>query len=120
MATTMFEPSPIVETPIPDVPHAGEAFREAYFSLQSGSVEVTHNQPKTVYYVMTLDRREPATFAALYAAPNNDEFRYKNTAREVASRQQDDQWMGWLRSQAGLKPDWVPPDEARKEEAARG
>jgi peptidyl-prolyl cis-trans isomerase D len=120
MATTMFEPSPVVETPIPDVPHAGEAFREAYFSLQSGSVEVTHNQPKTVYYVMTLDRREPATFTALYAAPNNDEFRYKNTAREVASRQQDDQWMGWLRSQAGLKTDWVPPDEARKEEAARG
>jgi hypothetical protein len=120
IATSMFEPSPVADTPIPEVPLAGEDFREAYFSLQPGSVNVTYNQPKTVYYVMTLDRREPASFSALYAAPNNDEFRYKNMARELASRQQDEQWMGWLRRQAGLKPDWIPPDEARKEEAARG
>ncbi len=120
IATSMFEPSPVADTPIPEVPLAGEDFRDAYFSLQPGSVDVTYDQPKTVYYVMTLDRREPATFSALYAAPNNDEFRYKNMARELASRQQDEQWMGWLRRQAGLKPDWIPPDEARKEEAARG
>ena len=119
MPTSMFEPSPVVETPIPDVPHAGEAFRDAYFGLQAGSVDVAPNQPRTVYYVMTLDRREPATFSALYA-PNGDEYRYKSMAREQASRQQDEQWMGWLRQQAGLKPDWIPPDEAKKDEAARG
>ena len=118
--TSMFEPSPVVETPIPDVPQAGEAFRDAYFGLQAGSVDVAPDQPRTVYYVMTLDRREPATFSALYAAPNNDEYRYKSMAREQASRQQDEQWMGWLRQQAGLKPDWIPPDEAKKDEAARG
>ena len=119
MPTSMFEPSPVVETPIPDVSHAGEAFRDAYFGLQAGSVDVAPNQPRTVYYVMTLDRREPATFSALYA-PNGDEYRYKSMAREQASRQQDEQWMGWLRQQAGLKPDWIPPDEAKKDEAARG
>jgi len=119
MPTSMFEPSPVVETPIPDVPHAGEAFRDAYFGLQAGSVDVAPNQPRTVYYIMTLDRREPATFSALYA-PNGDEYRYKIMAREQASRQQDEQWMGWLRQQAGLKPDWIPPDEAKKDEAARG
>ncbi|MGZ3379524.1 MAG: hypothetical protein ACXVBB_04605 [Isosphaeraceae bacterium] len=119
MPTSMFEPSPVAETPIPDVPHAGEAFRDAYFGLQAGSVDVAPNQPRTVYYVMTLDRREPATFSALYA-PNGDEYRYKIMAREQASRQQDEQWMGWLRQQAGLKPDWIPPDEAKKDEAARG
>ena len=119
MPTSMFEPSPVVETPIPDVPHAGEAFRDAYFGLQAGAVDVAPNQPRTVYYVMTLDRREPATFSALYA-PNGDEYRYKSMAREQASRQQDEQWMGWLRQQAGLKPDWIPPDEAKKDEAARG
>ena len=37
----------------------GEAFRDAYFGLQKGAVEVAPNQPKTVYYVLTLDRREP-------------------------------------------------------------
>ncbi len=119
MPTSMFEPSPVIETPIPDVPQAGEAFRDAYFGLQAGSVNVAPNQPRTVYYVMTLDRREPATFSALYA-PNGDEYRYKSMAREQASRQQDEQWMGWLRQQAGLKPDWIPPDEAKKDEAARG
>jgi len=118
MPTSMFEPSPVVETPIPDVPHAGEAFRDAYFGLRAGSVDVAPNQPRTVYYVMTLDRREPASFSALYA-PNGDEYRYKSMAREQASRQQDEQWMGWLRQQAGLKPDWLPPDEAKKDEAAR-
>jgi hypothetical protein len=119
MPASMFEPSPVVETPIPDVPHAGEAFRDAYFGLQAGSVNVAPNQPRTVYYVMTLDRREPASFSALYAS-NGDEYRYKSMAREQASRQQVEQWMGWLRQQAGLKPDWIPPDEAKKDEAARG
>jgi hypothetical protein len=87
------------------VPHAGEAFRDAYFGLQAGSVDVAPNQPRTVYYVMTLDRREPASFSALYA-PNGDEYRYKSMAREQASRQQDEHW--------------IPPDEAKKDEAARG
>ena len=32
LPTSMFEPSPVVETPIPDVPMPGEAFRNAYFS----------------------------------------------------------------------------------------
>ncbi|MBV8127415.1 MAG: peptidyl-prolyl cis-trans isomerase [Planctomycetaceae bacterium] len=119
MPSSMFEPSPVVETPIPGVPQAGEAFRDAYFGLQAGSVDVAPNQPRTVYYIMTLDRREPASFSALYAS-NGDEYRYKSMAREQASRQQDEQWMGWLRQQAGLKPDWIPPDEAKKDEAARG
>ena len=29
-----------------------------------------------------------------------------------------DNWMGWLRQQAGLTADWVPPDEAREKDAA--
>ena len=61
---------------------------------------------------MALDRREPATFAALYA-PNGDEFRYKMSAATQAARQLDEEWMGWLRQQAGLETDWVPPDEAK-------
>jgi peptidyl-prolyl cis-trans isomerase D len=118
MTTAMYDSNPVVDTPIPDVPHAGNAFRDAYFGLQAGSVDVAPNEPRTVYYVMTLDRREPASFSALYA-PNGDEYRYKSMARDQAFRQQDEQWMGWLRQQAGLKPDWVPPDEAKKDESAR-
>jgi peptidyl-prolyl cis-trans isomerase D len=119
MAMSMFEPSPVVETRIPDVPYAGEAFRDAYFGLQPGSAAVAPDQPRKVYYVLTLDRKEPADFKSLYAKTNSDEFRYKNMALQQASREQESQWMGWLRQQAGLSPDWVPPDEAKREEAAR-
>jgi hypothetical protein len=100
------------ETAIPDVSFAGESFRKAYFDLQPGTAVVAPNQPRTVYYVMVPDRRESATFAALYA-PNGDEYRYKTFAGQQAARQLRDQWMGWLRNQAGLKGDWLPPDEAK-------
>ncbi len=102
------------DSPIPEVNHPGDLFRNAYFSLQKGSATVAPNQPETVYYVLTLDRREPATFAALYA-PNGDEFRYKLVARDQAERDLIEHWMGYLRQQAGLSPDWIPPDEAKGE-----
>jgi len=107
------------ESPIPDVPYPGEAFRNAYFSLQTGAVAVAPNQPKTVYYVLTPERREPATFASLYA-PNGDEYRYKMFTQREAARRLDEQWMGWLRQQAGIKPDWIPPDEAKSKSASEG
>jgi peptidyl-prolyl cis-trans isomerase D len=102
---------------IPDVAYPGESFRDAYFSLQPGEFSVAANQPETIYYVMALDRREPATFAALYA-PNGDEYGYKMLTRDHAARQLEDAWMGWLRNQAGLDPGWLPPDEAKGQSSA--
>jgi hypothetical protein len=100
------------ETPIPEVPHAGEDFRKVYFKLQPGATAVAPDQAHTIYYVIVPERREPATFAALYA-PNGDELRYKMFARDEAGRALDEEWMGWLRDQAGLDRNWVPADEAR-------
>ncbi len=107
------------ESPIPDVAHAGDDFRQAYFDLKRGSAAVAPNEPKSVFYVMTLLNREPATFAKLYA-PNGDEFRYKNMALRQAERRLDEQWMGWLRQQAGITSDWVPPDEAKGKATSEG
>jgi hypothetical protein len=107
------------ETPIPDVPYPGEAFRNAYFGLKTGAAAVAPDQPKTVYYVMTLERRDPATFASLYAV-NGDEFRYKYSTQREAARRLEENWMGWLRKKAGVKPDWIPPDEAKSKSAAEG
>ncbi len=107
------------ESPIPDIAYAGDAFRKAYFDLQPGRAAVAPNEPKTVYYVMALGNREPATFAKLYA-PNGDEFRSKTMARDQAARRLDEQWMGWLRQQAGITGDWVPPDEAKGKATAEG
>jgi hypothetical protein len=107
------------ESPIPDVPYPGEAFRNTYFGLRPGAVAVAPNQPRTLYYVLTPERREPATFASLYA-PNGDEYRYKMFTQREAARRLDEQWMSWLRQQAGLRPDWIPPDEAKSKSAAEG
>jgi peptidyl-prolyl cis-trans isomerase D len=105
------------DTPISEVPSPGEGFRKSYFALQPGSVAVAPNQPETSYYVMILDRRDTATFAALYA-PAGDEFRYKSFAKEQADRQLVDNWIGWLRRQAGVSSKWVPADEVREKEQA--
>ena len=112
-----FETGPPEDSPIPDVTFPGELFRKSYFGLEPGLVAVAPNQPRTVYYVMVPERREPATFASLYA-PNGDEFRYKMSARQEAGRQLEDQWMGWLRQQAGLDTTWIAPDEARGKSSA--
>jgi len=118
MPASIFEAPPEAETPIPDVPLAGDEFRDAYFDIQPGEAEVAPNEPKTEYYVITLDRREPASLAALYA-PTGEEFRFKTLVDQEARRQQDEFWMNRLREQAGLTRDWIPPDEAKKDEFSR-
>ncbi len=107
------------ESVMPDVPHVGAEFRNAYFGLEPGAVAVAPNQPRSVFYVMALDRRDPATFAALYA-DNGDEYRYKMSARDQAAQRLDDEWMAWLRQQAGLKPDWAPPLTEEMKKKASG
>ena len=66
---------------------------------------------------MVLERREPATFAALYA-PTATSSATRCPPASRRGRQLDEQWMGWLRQQAGLDRDWVPPDEARGKSSA--
>ena len=80
--------------------------------FRPGSVATTANQPRTVFYVMALDKREPATFAALYA-PYSDSGSYERTARKHAIEELGDDWMKWLRQKAGLSSDWIPPDEVK-------
>jgi hypothetical protein len=110
-----FASGPPTETEIRQIPNAGEALRNALFDLTPKSVAVAPNQPKTIYYVLTHDRREPASFAALYA-PNGDYMRYLSESLDEAQRRRDDEWMNQLRKQAGLKPDWKPRDEVDAEE----
>ena len=108
-----FETGPATLSEIPQIPAVGSAFRDAYFGLSEGSVAVAPNQPQSVYYVLTLDRRVPASFAVLYA-PNGDYFRYRSEAMGEAYKKRDEEWMSELRTQAGLKPGWLPAEEAKK------
>jgi len=97
----------------PDVPMAGEEFRNAYFGLQAGQVAVAPNEPETVYYVLALDQRIPATFATLYA-PTGELYRFQAETEQDAQMKQTETWLNELRTQAGLSPDWVPEDESER------
>lgn len=108
-----FETGPPTLSPIPQLPAAGEELRDAYFGLQEGTVAVAPNHPKTVYYVLALNRRFPATFSVLYA-PNGDLFRYRSEALGVAFKKRDEEWMKELRAQAKLPANWEPVDDGRK------
>ena len=59
---------------------------------------------------MTLNRRVPASFSALYA-PNGDYFRYRSEALSEAYKAREDAWMKHLRAEAGLSETWAPSDE---------
>ncbi|WP_422930611.1 hypothetical protein [Singulisphaera sp. PoT] len=111
-----FQTGPPTETPIPQVTMPGKAFRDAYFGLEPGTVAVAPNEPQTTYYVLTLETRIPASFAALYS-PNGEYFRYRNEAQTEYLRQRTDEWMSQLRSEAGVPADWVPPDEVNRDVA---
>jgi peptidyl-prolyl cis-trans isomerase D len=109
----MFQNGPPTLTEIPELPNAGDDLRDAIFSLEPGRVLVAPNQPKTVYYALTLNDRIPATFATLYA-PNGEYIRYKSEAQFNAQRRREEQAMNRLRADAGLPSNWAPSDETEK------
>jgi len=112
-----FQTGPPTPSPFPQVTLPGTAFRDAYFSLEPGTVTVAPNQPLSTFYVLTLDTRLPASFATLYS-PNGEYFRYRNEAQGEALRHRTDEWMNQLRTEAGLASDWIPPDEMNREGGA--
>lgn len=107
-----FQTGPPTPAEIAQIPSAGPLLRDAYFGLHEGEVAVAPNQPETAYFVMTLKDRIPASFSALYA-PNGDLFRYRSEAIMDAVKKRGEEWMNTLRAEAGLKPDWMPSDEAK-------
>jgi peptidyl-prolyl cis-trans isomerase D len=104
------ENAPPTPTDINQMPRAGADLRDAYFGLTDGQVAVAPDAPKSAYYVMTVAKRFPASFASLYA-PTGDFFRYRNEASSEAVLKRDEQWMDQLRAEAGLTPGWTPQDE---------
>ncbi len=102
--------APATPTEITQMPNAGPELRDAFFGLSDGEVSVAPNAPETVYYVMTVGKRFPASFSNLYA-PTGDFFRYRNEAMGDAIMKRDEQWMNQLRADAGLPADWTPDDE---------
>ena len=79
----------------------------------AGQAAVAANAPKDTYYVLTLAKRDPATFTSLYG-PTSSPFPYMDESLRGAVRTHILRWMKQLRGQAGLPEGWTPPDEAEK------
>jgi peptidyl-prolyl cis-trans isomerase D len=99
---------------LPEIPDTGDALRTALFGLKSGDVTVEPDAPRSAYYVATLERREPATFAGLYG-PLGLSLPYFSEAMRDANEAERKHRLETLRAQAGVKTDWVPQDERDRE-----
>jgi len=110
-----FQFGPPTKAELRQIPKASDSLREALFDLKPGQVAVEADVPKSTYYVMTLDNREPASFSGLYGVvampiPYQEDAFSKARLADEMSRMTD------LRARAGLKPDWTPPDEKDHED----
>jgi hypothetical protein len=94
---------------VAEIPHAGDAVRDAIYDLSPTSVAVAPDAPKSVYYVLTLRSRDEAEFSRLY------DFGQATSIMTQESRESRqhlvEEWQETLRKKAGLAPDWAPPNE---------
>jgi hypothetical protein len=112
-----FQRGPAVPTELPQIPRAGKSLVDTLFDLKAGQVAVATDLPQKSYYVMALDRRDPANFATLFG-PNGSLSSYYGETRTDLLTINLTEGMAKLREEAGLKADWTPPDENRDEQGA--
>jgi peptidyl-prolyl cis-trans isomerase D len=105
-------------TEIPEIPNAGDAVRQAILDLEEGQVDVEPDQPQAVFYVVGLHKRYPAPYTGLYS-PYGERMRLQYEVSDEARQHRYDAWMTTLRTQAGLAPDWSPPEEAMPRSSRR-
>ncbi len=117
LPTTKLQPGG-TPTPLPDLNNPGEELRNAMFALDDVAVAVAANAPKTVYYAIALDRRNPASTSTLFG-PNGPYAIYQNETRRKVSLKHAEAWLKGLRTAAGLPADWVPDDEKERDASRR-
>jgi peptidyl-prolyl cis-trans isomerase D len=108
--------APATKTELFQFPKASEALRDAIFSLKPGGVAVEADTPKKNYYVVTLDRRDPATFTGLYGISGVPMIYQMDAFRKALEDDETDR-MTSLRTKAGIPANWVPLDEKDRAEA---
>lgn len=90
-------------TEIPELPRAGEALRDALFSLQPGEVKVEANAPKNTYYVLALNRRTPAELRDLFGLTGS-RFGIEQQVVMSATIDRQREWLDQLRDSLGVVP----------------
>jgi peptidyl-prolyl cis-trans isomerase D len=113
-----FSPPKPRPTEIREIPNAGDTLRQDIFDLEPGQVIVESDQAKANIYVITLLKRFPVSYTTLYA-PYGPRMSLQYEVTEDARQRRLDAWLATLRSNAGLKPDWSPPEEAEPRSTRR-
>ncbi len=106
---------PASTTDLPQIPDAGPTLIESLFALKPGQVAVDSDLPRSTYYVMTLEKRDPVSYMALMG-PNGSLAGYWSETQMDVMRKAYDEGMVRLREQAGFKPENYPADERSRED----
>ena len=96
---------------VAEIPHSGDAVRDAIYNLAADSAVVAADAPKSVYYVLTLRAREEAEFNRLYDFGQASSILSQESSE--ARQHLVEEWQETLRRRAGLAPDWAPPNAER-------
>jgi hypothetical protein len=110
-----FDRGPATPTEIRQVPDASPALIDALFALKPGDVAVEPDLPKSTYYVLTLDKREPVSYMALMG-PNGSLAGYWRETQDSVMRKAYREGMTRLREQAGYHPEDYPSEEKPRDE----
>ena len=114
-----FQRAPATPTEIRQIPDASPTLIDTLFALKPGEVAVEPDLPKTTYYVMTLDKRDPVSYMALMG-PNGSLAGYWSETQNEVMQKSYREGMMRLREQAGYRPEDYPSESQARDEESDG
>ena len=110
-----FQRGPATPVDLTEIRQAGQPLIDALFGLKPGEVAVEPDQPKSTYYVLTLQKRDPVSFMALMG-PNGSLASYRTETETEVLRKAYGEGMARLREQAGYHPEDYPSEEKTRDD----
>ena len=110
-----FERGPATPVDLTEIRQAGQPLIDTLFALKPGEVAVEPDQPKSTYYVLTLQKRDPISFMALMG-PNGSLASYRSETGTEVLRKAYGEGMARLREQAGYHPEDYPSEEKTRDD----
>jgi hypothetical protein len=114
-----FQRGPATPVDLVEIRQAGQSLIDTLFALKPGEVAVEPDQPKSTYYVLTLQKRDPVSFMALMG-PNGSLASYRSETEMEVLRKVYGEGMARLREQAGYHPEDYPSEEKARDDERAG
>ena len=110
-----FQRGPATPVDFVEIRQAGQPLIDTLFALKPGEVAVEPDLPRSTYYVLTLQKREPVSFMALMG-PNGSLASYRSETENEVLRKAYGEAMARLREQAGYHPEDYPSEERSRDD----